>query len=135
MFGEIGAGKERLLVRRHDDGQGPAAGTGHGLADCHVDSINVRSFFPVHLDGDKVSIHQLRHLAVFEGLPFHDLTPVTRGVTDGEEDRFVLLFRFFEGRLGPGIPVHGIIGMLQKVGALLMNKLILFVIPPGLSSP
>jgi hypothetical protein len=47
---------------------------------------------------------------------------VTRGVAYGEEDGFLLFFGFGESFLSPGIPIDGIIGMLEKVGTLLEDK-------------
>jgi hypothetical protein len=44
------------------------------------------------------------------------MAPVTGRVPDAEEDRFVLPARFFERLLPPGIPVHRVAGVLEKVG-------------------
>ncbi|MPN30053.1 hypothetical protein SDC9_177510 [bioreactor metagenome] len=35
------------------------------------------------------------------------------GVADGDEEGAVLLSGFLEGLAPPGVPVHGIVGMLQ----------------------
>ena len=54
----------------------------------------------------------------------HDMAPVTRGVSDGEKNRLVLPPRLFKGDVSPGIPVHWIIGVLDKVGALFPYEMI-----------
>jgi hypothetical protein len=44
------------------------------------------------------------------------MAPVTGGVSDTEEDRFVLGERFGKGFFAPGIPIHGVVGMLEEIG-------------------
>jgi len=46
------------------------------------------------------------------------MAPVAGGVADGEEDRPVLSGGGPEGFLAPGVPVYGVVGMLEEVGAL-----------------
>ncbi len=52
------------------------------------------------------------------------MAPMAGGITYGQEDGPVLLLGPLEGLLPPGIPVHRIVGMLQKVRALLIRKTI-----------
>jgi hypothetical protein len=42
---------------------------------------------------------------------------VAGGITNGKENRLVLLPRLRERLLTPGIPVDGIMGMLEKIRA------------------
>ena len=75
-------------------------------------------------------------LLVLEGLALHDVAPMARRVADREEDRLVLAACFFESFRAPGIPVHGIVGVLQQVGTLLVSKSIgVHVAKPLLPDP
>ena len=47
-------------------------------------------FFAVHLDIDELVVHHLSDLLVFERFMFHHMAPVAGGVTNAQEDRFVL---------------------------------------------
>ncbi len=53
---------------------------------------------------------------VLEGLVSHHVAPVAGRVTDGKQDRFVLLPRQGERLRAPGVPVHRIVGVLLEVG-------------------
>lgn len=119
---EICAGNERTFVGVHEDRQGPAAVTGHGLADVHVDTVDVRTFFAIDLDADEVFVEEGRNVWVDEGLMFHDVTPMARGVADGDKDGFVFGAGEVEGFHSPRPPCHGIMGMLQEVGTLLVDE-------------
>jgi hypothetical protein len=44
------------------------------------------------------------------------------GISDGQEYGFVFLGRFRKSFQPPGIPVHRIIGMLEKIGAFLVRQ-------------
>jgi hypothetical protein len=46
------------------------------------------------------------------------MAPVAGGVAHGEEDGLILTFRGCEGFFAPGVPVHGVVGVLEEVGAL-----------------
>ena len=48
------------------------------------------------------------YLWVFKGLPFHDVTPVTSGIANGEENQLVAFFCSFEGLRTPGVPMDWI---------------------------
>jgi hypothetical protein len=52
-----------------------------------------------------------------EGLALHDVAPVAGGVADAQQDRLVLVVRAPKRLLAPGIPVHGVVGVLQQVRA------------------
>jgi hypothetical protein len=47
------------------------------------------------------------------------MTPMARGVAYGQKHRFFLGPGLLKGILAPGVPINGIIGVLQKVRALL----------------
>ena len=55
---------------------------------------------------------------VFEALSFHDVAPVAGGVAYGEEDGFVELFGEVKSFRGPWMPINGVVGVLEEVGAL-----------------
>ena len=61
-------------------------------------------------------------ILLLERLPLHDVAPVARRVADGEEDGLVLAPRDLERFLAPGMPVDGVRGVLEKVGALLAGE-------------
>jgi hypothetical protein len=52
------------------------------------------------------------------------MTPVTRRIADAEKNGFIFLFGPPERFFSPGIPVHGIVSMLQKVRAGFMDQAI-----------
>ena len=131
--GDIGGGEERSLVRGHDDGEGPAPGAHELERNSHVNVVYFRPLLPVELDVHEARVHESRHPRVLEGFAGHDMAPVARGVADGEEDRLVFCVRPAEGLLAPGIPVDRVVGMLEKVGTLLMDESVWF--PSGHSTP
>ena len=46
------------------------------------------------------------------------MAPVAGGVANREEDGLVLFSGCFKGLVAPGVPMHGIVGVLEEVGAL-----------------
>jgi hypothetical protein len=94
------------------------------LAHGHVNLVHIRTLFAVHLDGNVMSVQKPGDFLVFERLVRHHMAPVARGISYGKEDRFLFLFRPCKGILTPRIPVHGISGMLEKVGAFFVNQTI-----------
>ena len=81
-LGKIGSGKEWLLLRGHEDRQGPAAGAGHGLTHGHIHRVDIRALLPVHLDADELPVEQVSHLPVLKGFMGHHMTPVAGGIPD-----------------------------------------------------
>ena len=75
--------------------------------------IQVRPLFPIHFYIDKMLIHEDGRPLVLETLPFHDMTPVAGGIADADQDRLVLGAGGGQGFFTPGIPIHGIMGVLQ----------------------
>ena len=124
MLGEKCAGKVRLSVRRHDHGQRPAVAAAQILGHAHVDRVNVRTFFSIDLDADKVTVQQGADLLVFETLDLHDVAPVTGGVADGEEDGFAFGLGPGKRFLAPGEPVDRVVCVLEQIGTLLLHQAI-----------
>src|SRR5439155_3118970 len=52
----------------------------------------------------------------------HDVTPVARGIPDRQEDQLVFLLGLLERLGAPGVPVGGVVGVHQEVGALLLGE-------------
>ena len=124
LLGEVGSGEEGLLVRTQEEGGGPAAAASEGLADGHVEAVNVRPFLPVYLDGYKTLVQQVGDLLVLEALVGHYVAPVAGAVADAEKDGFILSLGLFKGLLAPGIPVHGIVRVLAQVRAGLALQMV-----------
>ena len=64
--GDICGGKERYLLRGHDDRKRPSTSTGHGLAGFHVELVNIRPLLPVHLDADELIVQDPGHILVLK---------------------------------------------------------------------
>ena len=113
---QIGSRPEGFLVRGHQNGQRPAAGSGQRLAGRHIYPVHVRPLLPVHLDGDKPPVQYPGHLLILKGLPSHDVAPVAGGVADGQKDRLVLNDGGVKSLLPPAVPVDGVFRVLEQVG-------------------
>ena len=114
---EVGAGIEGFALRRQEDGHRPPALAGHRLHGVHVDRVDVRPLFAIHLDAHEAVVHELRGRRVLEGLALHHVAPVAGRVADREQDRLVLRPSPVQ-RLGtPLVPVDGVVGVLQEIGA------------------
>ena len=114
---KVSAAEEGLQLRRQEYRHRPATRAAGGLDEHHVDAVNVGALFAVHLYGDEVLVQQAGNDVVLEALVLHHVAPMAGGVADGKEDGLVLGASFLEGLVAPGVPVHGIVGVLQKVGA------------------
>ena len=115
----------------------PAAPPGHHLHRVHVDLIQVGPLLAVHLDADEVLVQQPGNLGVLEALVGHHVAPMAGGVADRQEDR-LLLRSGQRQRLGPPRPpVHGVVGVLQQVGAQFAGKLVghITIIRPRVNPP
>ena len=88
-LGEISAGKERNFFGSHDHSHGPPATTGHHLRDRHIHMIEIGPLLPVHFYTDVILIEKMGDFLIFKGLPFHYMTPVAGGVSDGEKNWFI----------------------------------------------
>ena len=106
-------------MRKTDIGQPPLPV--RAVTALHVDGVQVGPLFAVDLDADEVLVHQGGGGLVLEGFVLHDVAPVAGGVADAEEDRLVLGAGAGQGHLAPGIPVHGVVRVLEKVGTGLIR--------------
>jgi hypothetical protein len=59
------------------------------------------------------------------------MAPMARGVADAEENGFVLFLGSSESFFSPGVPIHRVMSMLQKIRASFVNQPIrLFMLHP-----
>jgi len=63
----------------------------------------------------KVGIHERCNPWLGERFPFHDRTPMTAGIPNGEKDGFIFLPGFGQGFMTPGPPINGIISMFAEI--------------------
>src|SRR5438105_3551956 len=113
----VGAAEDRFAVRGEEHRHWPAATRAQDVQSGHVDRIDVWPFLAVHLDADKVLVEHFGYVVVGEGLALHDMAPVARAIADREKDELAFLPGFREGLTTPGMPVHGIVGMHEEIGA------------------
>jgi hypothetical protein len=50
------------------------------------------------------------------------------GITDRKEEGFVLFLGLLESFLAPGIPIHRVVGVLEKIGALFADEPVRFLV-------
>ena len=118
VFWKIRPGKKRLLLRRHENGEGPAARTGERLAGRHIHGVDIRAFLPVHLDRNEFPVEQLRRFRILKGFVRHHMAPVAGGIADAQKHRLVLGGGFPEGVFPPGVPIYRIACVLEQVRRL-----------------
>ena len=116
---EVRAGMERSAVRGQEHAHRPAAAAGQGLERVHVQGIDIRSLLTVDLDAHEAVVEHLCGRRVRERLAVHHVAPVAGGIADGQEHGQVAGTRLGERVRSPGMPVHGIVGMLEQVRARL----------------
>ena len=116
LVGVVGAGEERLPVRRQHDRHRPAAVAGHRGRGGHVDGVDVGPFLAVDLDADEVLVQVRRGRLVLERLVRHHVAPVAGGVPDREQHRPVQPAGLGERLRSPLPPVDGVVLVLQQVG-------------------
>ena len=118
---EVGAAEKGLAVGGEEDGHRPAAAARQHLDRLHVDGVQVGPFLPVHLDVDEILVHHGGDDVALEGLALHDVAPVAGGIADAEQDGLVLGPGPLQRLFAPGVPVDRVIGVLEQVGAGLVN--------------
>jgi len=85
---------------------------------------DVGPLLAVHLDTHEIAVQEVGDFLVLERLALHDVAPVARTVADGEEDDLILFLGLGEGLVAPGIPVHGVMGVLEEVGTRLAGQVV-----------
>jgi hypothetical protein len=121
---EIGAAPHRFAVGGQEHGERPAALLAQVMQRGHVDLVDVRPLLAVDLDVDEEIIHDRRGRGVLEAFMGHDMAPVARRIADREQDRLVALLGRGQRIGSPRPPVHGIVPVLQQIGAGLEGQAI-----------
>ncbi len=122
---KVGPSVERFLIRRQKHGQGPAASaSGKDLGRLLVDLVEVRALFAIHFDVDEMPIHHPGDFEVLKRFMRHHVAPMAGGIADRQENRPVFGLRPRQRLLAPGIPVHGIFGVLPEIGTRLGKQTI-----------
>ncbi len=71
-------------------------------------------------------VHQRGDLLIFKGFMLHDMAPMAGGIADAKKDGLVLSPRNLKRLVTPGVPLDGVVCMLQKIGTGLMNEFVLW---------
>jgi len=113
---------KRFAISGDERRHWPAPASGKHLHRGHVNFVDIRTLLAIYLDRHKVGIEILGDSLVLEAFVLHHVTPVTSGITDGQENRLVLAFCQCKRLRPPGMPVHRVVGMLQQVGGILQYQ-------------
>ena len=89
----------------------------HGLDGGHVYGVYIGSFFTVHLNAYEVLIHKFGDTFVFKRFVFHNVAPVTGGISNTQQDGDITGFGFFKSLFSPGKPINGVVFVLQEIRA------------------
>src|SRR5262245_19897359 len=114
---EVRAAVEGCAIGSQKHGHGPPAVSRQRLDGLHVDLVDVWTLLAIDLDVDEVLVHHAGDLGILERLVLHHVAPVARRVADREEHGLVLGPGLRECLVAPGIPVDGVVGMLEQIGA------------------
>jgi len=112
---EIRARKKWLLLGRQKYRERPAAITTHELHDELINVIEVGAFFPIDFDVHERLVHAPGNLRILERFTLHHVTPVTSGVSNRQEDWFVLALGSFQSFRPPWIPIDRVFRVLQQI--------------------
>ena len=126
VLGEISTPEEGTMIdRREKHRQGPAAAALDQHLMCElIDPVQIGPFLAIHFDVHEQLVHDRGRGGIFERFVRHDMAPVTRGIADRQQDRFVLRARLLQCFGAPRIPIDGIIRMLEQVRTGLLGKAI-----------
>jgi hypothetical protein len=113
---EVGASPERDALRRDEDVQRPSTVPPHGRDVVHVEGVQVGSFLTIHLYANQELVHGAGSLTILEGFVFHHVAPMAGRVPDGNQHGDIAPGGFGEGLVTPWSPIHGVVGVLEKVG-------------------
>jgi hypothetical protein len=79
---------------------------------------------PVYLNADEMLVHEGSGFLILKALPLHDVAPVTSRIAYRDDYRLILGLCPKKGLIPPGVPINGIMGMLQEIWALLVDQAI-----------
>ena len=119
---KIGAAPERARLAVEEHGQRPAALLAQIMQRTHVDGVDVGALLAVDLDVDEEIVHDRGGRRILEAFVRHDVAPVAGCVADGQQDRLVGALGFRQRLRPPGPPVHGVVLVLQQIGAGLAGE-------------
>ena len=119
---EVRAAEKGPPVGQAKGVQRPAAVLVDHLDGLHVNVVHVRALLAVHLDADKVLVHEPGDVRVLEALALHHVAPVAGAVANRHDDGHVPPLRLGKGFRAPGLPVDGVFGVLAQVEAVLVGE-------------
>ena len=119
---EIGAAPEGMAVGGQEHGERPAALLAEQGESRLIDGIEVGALLAVDLDVDVEVVHERGRRLALEALMGHDMAPVAGGIADGEQDRLLLGLGLGQRLGSPGLPMHGIVLVLQQIRARLLAQ-------------
>ena len=119
---KIGATPERARLAVEEHGQRPAAVLAQVMQRAHVDGVDVGALLAVDLDVDEEVVHDRGGRRILEALVRHDVAPVAGGVADREQDGPVAALGLGQGFRTPRPPVHGVVLVLEEIGARLAGE-------------
>ena len=120
----VGRAKERFAIGRKHHRHRPPAAPGQHLHRQHVRIVDVWALLAVDLDRHEVRVQGLGDIGVLETLPRHHMAPVARRVAHGKEDGLVLPTGLVERLVAPRVPVHGVLNVLEQIGAVGADQMI-----------
>lgn len=82
----------------------------------------MRVFFTVYFDADEVAVHYAGHFFVLKTLVFHNMAPMTSGVSNADQYQLVFVPGPGKSLFAPAYPVYRIVSMLKQVGAALVDQ-------------
>ena len=123
-LGKISAAPERFASWRQEHGQGPAAAFAKSVQSRHINMIDIGALLAIDLDVHEKLVHHGRGRFVLKTFMRHHMAPMAGGIADREQNRLIYRLRFRERRRAPHPPMHGILGVLQKIRARGLAKLV-----------
>ena len=124
VFGrEVRTGEDRFEIRRDEHRhRPPPLAVVHRDGRRHVDIVQIGTFLTVDFDIDEVLVHDRGDSFILEGLPLHDVAPVARRVANGQQNQLVFAAGALQGLGTPGVPLYGIVGVLEQIGTGFVNQ-------------
>jgi hypothetical protein len=90
----------------------------------HIERVDIRALLAIHLDVHEQLVHEAGRLVVLEALMGHHMAPMTGGIAHRQQHGLVQSPRLGESGFSPGPPMHGIVLVLEEVGAGFFGKAI-----------